>query len=159
VAGLLGLLPPRGEGQRAIGNGQTAIGNGQGAGDGKNAQLPTPNTEHRTPNDEDAKRAALERFINGKSQRDVLQLWAEGGSRPGRVKGAQKLCAPARRKTDEEILAEKRAEAAQALMTARNCMRALTTDLGRHLNPVSARSLLIDIRNDIKVIAAALESI
>lgn len=106
----------------------------------------------------EAKRIILERFLDGKSQRDVLQLWAEGGAKPGRVKGSPKPAVARQKKSDEEILAAAQEEAAQALMTARNCLRALTTDLGGHLNPISARSLLIDIRNDIKVIAAGLES-
>lgn len=107
--------------------------------------------------EEEAKKQILARFLDGKSQRDVLQLWSEGGSRPGRVAGTSKALAAPRRKDDAEILAAKRAEAAQTLMTARNCLRALTTDLGGHLNPASARGLLTDIRNDLKVIAAAIE--
>ena len=152
TAGLLGWGDGK-NAQRSTFNAQRST----GGGEGENAQRPTLNAQPSTG--DEAKRAALESFLDGKSQRDVLQLWAEGGSRPGRVRGTTKaLAAPRERKSDEEVLAGKRAEAAQALMTARNCLRALTTDLGRHLNPVSARSLLIDIRDDIKVIAAGLES-
>lgn len=108
--------------------------------------------------EDERKLAALEDFLAGKSQRDILQAWTEGGSRPGRVAGSAGAKGESRAaKTPEQVREEKRAEAAQALMTARNCLRALTTDLGLHLNPATARGLLTDIRNDIKVIAANLE--
>lgn len=109
--------------------------------------------------DEEKKKDILEHFLDGKSQRDVLQLWSEGGSRPGRVAGSQRPSGQLQEKTEAEILHEKRADAIQTLTTARNCLKALTTDLGKYLNPIKARPLMTDIRNDLQVVAATIEQL
>lgn len=112
-----------------------------------------------TSEDEARKRDALEKFLDGKSQRDVLQAWADGGSKPGKVSGKTAAVATRQEKSPEECARELRVAAVSTLLGARNQMRAFVTDkMWQHMQPAQVRTLLKDIKADLQAIAQAAES-